>query len=175
MQCNSAARLDRMTCSLHACATPHWCEWTALNSLSICMCEHAGSVSQINAMYFFCSGQWCFFFFFSFSFPAEVALHTVLPHNHTFFLLSNQESSPRNRRLFLDSCMPFKTFLAIISSFNASSLIRLHTYRMSSCIPGLQWDRMRSEHLGGSKQCGLRPPPLYRCECVFQYGFVCPK
>lgn len=36
----------------------------------------------------------------------------------------------------------------------------------SSCIPGLQWDRMRSEHLGRSKQCGLRvcPPLLHSCK-----------
>jgi len=132
------------------------------------MCEHAGRVSQTNAMYLFCSDQWQVFFFFQFSSRGRPS-HSAATKSYVLI-----RSSPRNRRLILDSCMPFKTFLAIISFFNASSLIRLHTYRMSSCIPGLQWDRMRSEHLDGSKQCGLRPPLLYRCENVFQYGFVCP-
>lgn len=89
------------------------------NSLSICMCEHAGSVSRTNVMYSFCSGQWCCC---SFSLPAEVVLHTALPQNSTFFLLFNQKSSPRNRRLILDSCMQFKTIL----HFNASALFLAH-------------------------------------------------
>jgi len=113
MQSNSAARLDRMTCSLHACATPHWCEWTALNSLSICMCEHAGRVSQTNAMYLFCSDQWQVFFFFQFSSRGRPS-HSAATKSYVLI-----RSSPRNRRLILDSCMPFKTFLAIISFFNA--------------------------------------------------------
>lgn len=135
--------------------------------------EQFYSLYKTNAMYSFWSGQWCCC---SLSLPAEVVLHSALPQNSTFFLPSNHKSSLRNRRLILDSCMQFKTFLAIISCFNPA-LFFFHTYRRSSCIPGLQWDRMRSEHLGRSKQCGLRvcPPLLHSCKYVNKYSFICSK
>lgn len=51
------------------------------NSLSVCMFEHAGSVSKTNAVYNSWFGEWCF----SFSLPAEVPLYTQYCLQISFF------------------------------------------------------------------------------------------
>lgn len=81
------------------------------------------SLYKTKAINSFWSGQWCCC---SLSLPAEVVLHSLLPQNSKYFLPSNHKSSLRNRRLILDSCMQFKTFLAIISCFNSSSRFLSH-------------------------------------------------